>query len=73
MIASHPELRSVIEEEIAGPFRTAPAEIDPDTSDLERFGQLARADGDAVARLVYERVVVPCARAMLDADTTAIA
>lgn len=64
-LTQHPEHADVLREEVARPLLLADAGPDVDAPWIDRFGLLARADGDRVAHDVFHDVVRPCALSLL--------
>lgn len=68
MVGRDASLRSVVAEELARGLQLADAQVDAHAAALHAYGVLADDRMNAVARRVFDDVVLPCAAALLGAD-----
>jgi len=68
MVGRDASLREVVAEELARGLQLTDAAVDEHASTLHAYGVLADARMNAVARRVFDDVVLPCAAALLGSD-----
>lgn len=72
-LAAHPSLRPTIEAAFEAPPSFGTAALDPDAASLRAHGVLPEAEAIAHAVDTWQRVVQPCAQALLEGERAAAA